>query len=202
MISLKGLFKRNNLNNQGDRLSKMITDKLVNSKDDCLVDFEGIAMASPLFFQDFIFPLVIEFGSHVVGNRLKLINLKDDHIASYNDACVQASDYMEKLSSRQTRPFGEISDITFELLIKARELSRSDPLAAQVIFGINSGMVKSISNMGIDQIRQFAGAGVICFEPRFTPEFAARLAAFEASEIDVFLNIVGDLENVYESEYA
>ena len=109
---------------------------------------------------------------------------------------------MEKLSSRQTRPFGEISDITFELLIKARELSRSDPLAAQVIFGINSGMVKSISNMGIDQIRQFAGAGVICFEPRFTPEFAARLAAFEASEIDVFLNIVGDLENVYESEYA
>jgi len=202
MISLKGLFKRNNLNNQGGRLSKVITEKLVKSEDACLVDFEGIAMASPLFFQDFIFPLVIEFGSHVIGNRLRLINLKDDHIASYNDACAQASDYMERLSARQPRSFGDISDLTFELLIKARELSRSDPPAAKVIFGIDSVMVEFISNMDIDQIRRFAGAGVICFEPRFTPEFAARLASYEASEIDVFLNVLGDLENVYESEYA
>lgn len=64
-------------------------------------------------------------------------------------------------------------------------------------------MIESFANMDIDQIRRVSSAGIICFEPRFTPEFAAKLAAMEASEIDAFLNVVGDLdiEGVYESEY-
>jgi len=63
-------------------------------------------------------------------------------------------------------------------------------------------MAKSLSNMDIELIRRIANAGVICFEPRFSPEFAARLAALDASEIDVFLNVVGNLEDFYESGYA
>jgi hypothetical protein len=88
------------------------------------------------------------------------------------------------------------------LLIKARELSRDDPSAAQVIFGINSSMTGSFANMDIELIRRIANAGIICFEPRLSPEFATKMAVLDASEIDVFLNVVGDLEDIYESEYA
>lgn len=198
MICLKGLFKRDILTNQGTRLSKIITEKLINSEDECLVDFDGVANVSPLFFQDFIFPLVIEFGSHALDNRLRLINLKDEHLSSYQAACDQTSVYMDKLSARQTRSFGDISDLTCELLIKARELSRRDRSTAQLIFGINNSMAELFANMDIELIRRIANAGIVCFEPRFSPEFTAKLAALDASEIDIFLNIVGDLEDIYE----
>lgn len=203
MISLKGLFKRNTLNDQGARLSKIVIENLVNSDKQCFVDFGGMSTISSAFFQDFIFPLVLEFGSETITNRLKLINLNDEHLATYRAACAKSGDYIERIAARHIRPFGDISDLTFELLIKARELSRHDPSAAKVIFGINCGMIKSFANMDIDQIRRVASAGIVCFEPRFTPEFSAKLAAMEASEIDVFLNVVGDLdmESVYESEY-
>lgn len=204
MISLKGLFKRNTLNDHGARLTKIVRANLVNSDEQCLVDFADISTVSSLFFQDFIFPLALEFGGETITNRLKLINLSDEHLASYELAFAKSSDYLDRISARQTRPFGDISDLTFELLIKARELSRSDPSAAQIIFGINNGMIESFANMDIDQIRIVSSAGIICFEPRFTPEFAAKLAAMDASEIDVFLNVVGglDIEAVYESEYS
>ena len=147
--------------------------------------------------------MVIEFGSEAITNRLELINLNHDHLASYQKACTQTSDFMERIYARQTRPFGDISDLSFELLIKARELSRRDPSAAQLIFGIRKGMTEAFATMDIDQIRRVASAGVICFEPRFTPEFATKLAALEASEIDMFLNAVGgtDMESVYDPEY-
>jgi STAS-like domain of unknown function (DUF4325) len=204
MISLKGLFKRNTLNDQGTRLSRIITENLVNSDEECLVDFDGVSSASVLFFQDFLFPLVLDFGSETVTNRLKLVNLKDEHLASYQEACSKTSDYMERISARQKRPFGDISDLTCELMIKARELSRHDPSEAQVIFGISGGMIASFANMDLDQIRRVANAGIICFEPRFTPKFAAKLAALETSEIDVFLNVVGqiEMEGIYDSEYS
>jgi hypothetical protein len=89
------------------------------------------------------------------------------------------------------------------LLIKARELSRRDPSAAHIIFGLGSGMIESLANMDIEQIRRISSSGVICFEPRFTTEFASKLAALQGDEIDVFLNVIGsiDMEGVYESEY-
>lgn len=202
MISLRGLFKRNTLNDQGTRLCRIITENLINSDEECFIDFDGISSVSALFFQDFIFPIVLELGSETVTNRVKLLNLNDEHLASYQLAIAKSSDFTDRFFARDTRPFGEISDLTCELLIKARELSRRDPSAAQVIFGISGGMIKSVANMDIDQIRRVSGAGIICFEPRFTPEFATKLAALEASEIDAFLNVVGhiEMEGIYESE--
>jgi len=202
MIDLRALFMRDTLSSQGSVLSKITTEMLISSENDCVIDFAGVTNISPLFFQDFIFPLVSEFGSSVIKKRLKLLNLKDDHQASYQEACKQTGTYIEKSLSQQDMRFGDISDITCDLLIKARELSRSNPSAAQLIFGINSNMIESFSNMDMDLIRRIANAGVICFEPRLSPEFAARLAALDPSEIDVFLNIAGDLEDFYESEYA
>lgn len=202
MIVLKDLFSRETLSNQGDILYKLITEKLVNSTDDCVLDFHGIECVTSIFFQDFIFPLVSEFGSTAINNRMKMINLKDEHRESYQEACAQISTYLDKQVSQQEMSFGDISEITCNLLIKARELSRTNPSAAKQIFGINSNMVESFSNMDMELIRIISNSGVICFEPRLSPEFAAKLAALDPSEIDVFLNIAGDLEDFYEPEYT
>ena len=201
MIALKQLIKRDNLNEQGAHLCQYVTEKLLNSNDVCEIDFTGVLTLSPLFFQDFIFQLVIEFGSDVIEKRLKLINLTDQHREAYRAACEKSSAYIDQLAARQTTVFGDISDLTFEMLIKVRELSRNDPDSAQIIFGINSDMMASFAQMNMELIRRIANAGVICFELRLSPEFAAKMAVLNASEIDVFLNIVGGLEGVYESQF-
>jgi 2-succinyl-5-enolpyruvyl-6-hydroxy-3-cyclohexene-1-carboxylate synthase len=201
MISLKQLIKRDTLNDQGARLGKIVTEKLINSDDVYEIDFAGVSPLSPLFFQDFIFQLVIEFGSDVIEKRLQLFNLTDQHRAAYRAACDQSSAYRDQLSARHRSVFGDISDLTLELLIKVRELSRNDPASAQVIFGINSDMIASLVQMNMELVRRIANAGVICFEPRLSPEFAAKMAILKASEIDVFLNSVGGLEGVYESQF-
>jgi hypothetical protein len=202
MISLKGLFKRNTLNDQGNQLYKVIAEQLVNSSTECHVDFAGISHVSLVFFQDFIFPLITEFGSETVSDRLRFINIKAEHWRLYQEACAKTSDYIERLAVNENRRFGDISDITCDMLIKARELSRRDPPAAMVLFGFTQQMVEIFSTMDISHIRRISAAGIICFEPRFTAEFAKKLANLNTSELDVFLNIIGDikLDSVYESE--
>ncbi|WP_027156660.1 STAS-like domain-containing protein [Methylobacter luteus] len=202
MISLKEFFKRNTKNAHGSRLAKLVSTELYLSKEPCEIDFADVSHLSPVFFQDFIFPLVLEFGSQTLSARLKFANLREEHINAYRTACNQTTDHIDKLLAQDVRPFGEISDLTCELLIKARELSRNDPATAKIIFGINHSMIDFFANMDMEQIRRVAGSGVICFEPRFTPEFAAKLAALEAHEMDVFLHVVGGLEDTYEPAYA
>jgi hypothetical protein len=96
----------------------------------------------------------------------------------------------------------DLSDITFELLIKARELSRHDPSAAMIMFGFSKQMVAIFSTMDIRQIRRISAAGIICFEPRFTAEFASKLTTLNTSQVEIFLNIIGDIgiDAVFESE--
>ena len=203
MISLIKYYKRSTLNTQGNDLCKIVTEHLLSSNTVCYIDFNSINAVTPLFFQEFLFPLLLEFGTETVKIRIKLINLSQDHCLSYEQALATSSDFLDRKSSRLNPVFGDISDITFELLIKARELSRRDPLSAKLIFGLGSQMIKSISCMDIDQIRRIASAGIVCFEPRFTPEFASKQAALDIDEIDTFLNLIGtiDSKGLYESEY-
>lgn len=203
MILLKKLYRRKMLNSEGSDLSRVVTERLLTSDQICRVDFDSIAKVTVVFFQDFLFPLVLEFGSETITSRVHLMNLSDDHHLAYEEAFLKSSQYLDRVAARDTKTFGDISDITCDLLIKARELSRRDPSAAHIIFGLSSGMIESLANMDIEQIRRISSSGVICFEPRFTTEFASKLAALQGDEIDVFLNVIGsiDMEGVYESEY-
>ena len=204
MILLKKIFKRGTLNSEGTELSRIVTERLLNSNRVICVDFESIHKATYVFFQDFLCPLVLEFGSETITKRMDLVNVSDEINLSYQEAFLRSSEYLDRAAARHAIAFGDISDITFELLIKARELSRKDPSAAHIIFGLNSGMIESLANMDIDQIRRISCSGVICFEPRFTPEFVSKSAAFNTDEIDNFLNVIGgiDMEGVYEPEYG
>lgn len=202
MISIKAIFKRETLHRQGTLLTKIITQKLVSSSEVCEIDFDGITHIEPVFFQEFIFPLTIEFGSDVLKERLNFLNLNAEHLAIFNEACNGAGPYIENLFVRYNKSFGDISNITCELMIKAREIARRDEMAARAIFGINKDMIGLIANMDIEMIRRISNAGLICFEPRFSIEFAAKMASLEASEIDMFLNIAGNIEGVYEPEFS
>ena len=202
MISLKGLFKRKTLNDNGERLYKAIAEKFVTSSKECCLDFDGISQISVVFVQDFLFPIILEFGSDAVSNRLKFINITDEHIAVYRVALTKSSEYLERMAANNAGGIDDLSDITFELLIKARELSRHDPSAAMIMFGFSKQMVAIFSTMDIRQIRRISAAGIICFEPRFTAEFASKLTTLNISQVEIFLNIIGDIgiDAVFESE--
>jgi len=203
VILLKKIYRRKTLNSEGSDLSRIVTERLLTSDKICQVDFDSIDKVTVVFFQDFLFPLVLEFGSTTIKSRVHLMNLSDEHHMAYEEAVSKSSQYLDRIAVRDTKTFGDISDITCDLLIKAREISRRDPSAAHIIFGLGFGMIESIANMDIEQIRKISSSGVICFEPRFTAEFASKLAALQGDEIDVFLNVIGsiDMEGIYESEY-
>lgn len=203
MILLNKLYRRKMLNSEGADLSRVVTEKLLTSCQNCEVDFNSIDKATAVFFQDFLFPLILEFGSETIKSRVHLLNLSDEIHLNYKEAFLKSSDYMDRIATRTTKTFGDISDLTYDLLIKAREISRRDPSAAHIIFGLGSGMIESLANMDIEQVRRVAASGVICFEPRFSTEFASKLAALQGDEVDVFLNVIGhiDMEGIYESEY-
>ncbi|MFM8341655.1 MAG: STAS-like domain-containing protein [Methylomonas sp.] len=200
---LRKYFKRTVLNSEGATLSRIVTEHLLSSDKLILIDFDSISKVSSIFFQDFIFPLILEFGHETVTRRMDFINLSDEIHLTYQEAFSKSSEYIDRIAARHTRTFGDISDITFELLIKARELARRDPSAAHIIFGLSSGLIESLASMDIDQVRRVSCSGIICFEPRFTPEFASKLAALSVDEIDAFLNVIGgiDMDGVYDSEY-
>lgn len=202
MISLKGLFKRKMLNDNGERLYKAIAEKFVTSSKECCLDFDGISQISVIFVQDFLFPIILEFGSDAVSHRLKFINITDEHIVVYRVALTKSREYLERMAANNTGGIDDLSDITFELLIKARELSRHDPSAAMIMFGFSKQMVAIFSTMDIRQIRRISAAGIICFEPRFTAEFASKLTTLNISQVEIFLNIIGDIgiDAVFESE--
>ena len=51
MICLKGLFKRDTLNNQGTRLSKIITEKLMCQKMNVWLTLTALQMSRHFFFR-------------------------------------------------------------------------------------------------------------------------------------------------------
>lgn len=197
MIILKKILKSNF---NGYNLSRIVAGKLLESDSDeeCVIDFSNVSKLSCEFFKDFIYPLTIDFGGDVLNRRLRLINLDEESFTQYELALEHSEDYIDNLYSKQRSPFGDISDISLELILIARELSRKDQNLAQVVFGLNKGMAKFFANMDIESIRRIANAGLICFEPRLSPEFAARAALFEVTEIDAFLNIAGSFGDFYE----
>lgn len=205
MILLKQYFNRTTLNLEGSLLSKIVAEKLLKNDGPVSINFESISRVSTIFFQDFLFPLILEFGHDAVYKRISLINLSDSINLSYQETMSKSSEYVGRIidKHKHMNKFGDISSITFELLIKAREVSRRDPSAAHIIFGMDSTMIESIAVMDIEQIRRISCSGVICFEPRFTTEFASRLAALNADEVDMFLNVAGGIEmdGIYDSKY-
>jgi hypothetical protein len=198
MINLKFLFNRQTLDQQGALLARKVSTHLLNNSTKCFIDFEGISQVTPFFFKTFIFPLVIEFGSHAIDKRLVLNNMSVEHRFSYRSAILTSADYIDDLCEKNDFNSNDISDITFELMIKAREVSRINKTSARLLFGLNDSMIESISKMDLETLRKFSNSGIISFQPRFSCEFTEMFSALEPSEIDVFLNSVGNLDKLYD----
>lgn len=201
MNKLKDIFKTNILSGQGTLLSKIVAKNLHKSNDVIHVDFEGIVDVKPIFFQEFLFPLVSEFDDEELGTRLKLINLTDDHQKAYKKAYDDSNIQIERLFGQYHQDFIDFSDITCEFLMKAREILKREPAMGQAVFGLDSTMGEIVANMNFGMIRRIANSGLICFAPRFSAEFAEKLSTLELSEIDAFLNIAGDMTGIYDHDH-
>ena len=65
----------------------------------------------------------------------------------------------------------DIIDLNLSWLFKARELARSNPKKAAVIFGFDEALAEKISRLSIEELHSIARSGVLVFQPRFHPKF-------------------------------
>lgn len=87
-----------------------------------------------------------------------------------------------------TGGFGELGQLIAEFLIQARMMCQNDPANAKIVFGLDDLLTETVTRLTARQIQMIASAGIFCFQLRFSPEFADRLAGLETSELDIFLN--------------
>lgn len=197
MIFLRDLFRYESLHEEGEHLSKLVIIELSKCKT-VSIDFLNIKNATASFIWDFTYPIIFEFGDNVFTENIILINM-DPKIKDLFDFII---DKILDCISRKHNKFTDISDISYDLLFKAREYSLNDPISAKLIFGLNDSMCDLFSNMDMKTIRRIANSGIICFEPRFSSEFASILARMDTSEIDIFLNSAGTLCEIYEPGFS
>ena len=201
-IQLKQYLTTGLSGNDGQDLAHRLLGALANSDEHYFLDFSGLHDIPSPFLQQLLTPLAQQYGPEYVKQRINPINMDEQTASAYTDALALQNHEIE--NAHETLPFGDLSDITLDVLFKAREMARQDPSSAQLLFGVDSTMVKVLARMSFDQIKRASSAGIFCFQLRFTPEFATRLSALDASGVDVFLNVVGDynLEGVYARQYT
>ncbi|MFO1432455.1 MAG: hypothetical protein U1F76_20330 [Candidatus Competibacteraceae bacterium] len=73
------------------------------------------------------------------------------------------------LSERQ---HAALFDLSYQYLIQGRELSRRDPLPAEIHLGIPADVVPRLAGLSLTQLRQLASQpGALRFKARFGPRF-------------------------------
>ncbi|WP_347990194.1 hypothetical protein [Methylomonas sp. AM2-LC] len=199
MIEVHKFLKKQTGHSPTNSILSAIVSHLINYDSDCLVDLAGTKVKYE-WFQDIVLPLIAEFGGNVISQRLKFINLTDELDNEYRFGMQNIDSYFERRKNLASPNCGDISDITFEHLIKCREVSRRDPIMALAMFGISDEMLSTYQLMDIDTIKRISSAGIICFKPTFTDEYLSRISALNSSEIDVFLNLSAhiDMQGLYE----
>ncbi len=107
-------------------------------------------------------------------------------------------------STRSRGSLRELSALAAEFLMQARDMCLNDPAGAKVVFGLDELLSDTVAHLTMRQIQAVADSGIFCFQLRFSPEFADRLAAIDTSELDIFLNAAGhaDFEDVFDDEHA
>ena len=84
-------------------------------------------------------------------------------------------------------------DINLTLLLKAREIARSNSRLAKLIFGIqNDEIIALLVKIPVEDIRNLAKSGWICFGLRFSEAFLKEAAGSGATELDSLLNMAGE----------
>ncbi|MEA3278586.1 MAG: flagellar transcriptional regulator FlhD [Pseudomonadota bacterium] len=68
-------------------------------------------------------------------------------------------------------PDPDIVELNLAWLMKARELAKSEPAKAIVLFGLDPGLLEVLCNASIENLRHLAQSGLMMFRPRFHIRF-------------------------------
>jgi hypothetical protein len=63
----------------------------------------------------------------------------------------------------------EAATLNLLWLLSARELARTDPDRAVLVYGLDGEVVTALCNASLAQLHRAADAGVLLFRPRFRP---------------------------------
>ena len=151
--------------------------------------FDGVQEVTEQFFQELFFPLIAEYGAEVVKERLGFANL-----GKFGDAMEHALDADAYIDRKQgileCEGDQEIFEINLSMLIKARELCRTNRVCAKAIFGMkDDDLIAAISEATYGQLQHLARSGWLCYAPRFSIQ--TLLTSIGREPIDALLTLSG-----------
>jgi len=178
----------------GKNLTRLARECFVNHQS-LTVDFEGISKITKGFFQELFLPLVAEFGADYLKNRLVVANMAPQIDDLMKQAFSNLDAYFDSRSKMQGQECDEeIVAMNLAWLIKARELTRENPVLAELIMGINDAEQQlALSRMSMDDIQHIAESGWLCFSPRFSTHFVQSMIRRQPEVIDVLLSLSGSV---------
>lgn len=80
------------------------------------------------------------------------------------------------MSETLDRTKADVAELNYTYLVLARELGRTQPLAAEVLLGLDAATACLVADLRLDQLRQIADSPVCLLQCRFTPDFWSELA--------------------------
>jgi hypothetical protein len=176
----------------GNKAREIITPLFTASKGEINLDFSDVSSVAPEFFQAMLAELIAEFGANHVTNKIIVTNLSDSNYIAYQQAIQECSNRIvcEISTAMQSGEMNELSTISFNLLMKMRELLRTDPQSAKLIFNLDENSSETLKSMDFKTMLRIANSGMLCFQPKLSTEFLS-LFTKDTSEMDVFLNQAG-----------
>lgn len=156
----------------GKNLARLVRECLMNHLTST-VDFEGINAISEDFFHEFLLPLIVEFGLDYLNSKLKMINLAPEINDIMKAAFSDLEAYYKKRPTNPTKNYDQdIYAINLAWLVKAREITRENPILAELVLGVSDeDMLNVLSRMTFGDIQYLAQTNWLCFSPRFSTNF-------------------------------
>jgi len=178
----------------GKNLTRLARECFANHQS-LTIDFEGINTISTDFFHELFLPLIAEFGADYLKTRLVVTNMAPHIDDMMKQAFSNLDAYFENRSAIQDQECDEeIIAMNLAWLIKARELTRENPVLAELMMGINDEEQQlALSRMSLDDIQHIAQSGWLCFSPRFSTHFVQSMTRRQPGVIDVLLGLSGSM---------
>ena len=178
----------------GKNLARLARECFAN-RQALTLDFEGIETITQGFFQELLLPLVAEFGADFLKINLQIANVNPDVEEIMTSGLNNPDDDFDQGAHIQNKECDvELYKLNLAWLIKARELTRENPMLAELMMGIsNEEMRSALSQLSIQDIQHIAQSGWLCFSPRFTSKLIHNITARKHEVVDVLLGLSGSL---------
>lgn len=157
------------------------------------LDFSGVKEADVCALQQTLLPLVSEFGGGFVRRLIRFTNHNEAVAISIRNSLRHVDEFIQDEVNYLHPDTGvdqEIYDLNVALLIKCRELARTNPLLARLQFGLTSdSLAAAVAGLTTPQIQELAKTGINVFKPNFDEKMIETITRMDLGDASILIGI-------------